>query len=367
MNGLLVCAGEAKYKNIGDYVQSVAQEQFWHHIDCYVEREQLNSYVSKENTNLIMNAWYMWHPENFPPSDSINPLFVSIHIAPNKAEKMLSSQTIDYLKKYEPIGARDIGTRDILIAHGIKSYFSGCLTLTLGNTFKKYKAKVGGVIFVDPFCEIGGRSDKSRLYRMFRALYLCVKYRRKIRKLISTFAAHTDTRIGRISKKFEKLLFCASFYDTYSQLFSDEVLFEAEYITHELEQSMFNGHDDKMEYARALIKKYAQAKYVVTSRIHCALPCLGVETPVLFVTSENLETGKARSGGRFGGLLDFFHVVRYSNQGLKIESEEIKRMISNSVKIGKEFSFKNKENYKSYAKELTEKVCAFVSSFGGQK
>ena len=37
-NGLLVCAGSGDVKNIGDYIQSVAQEQFYDRIDTYVER-----------------------------------------------------------------------------------------------------------------------------------------------------------------------------------------------------------------------------------------------------------------------------------------------------------------------------------------
>ena len=43
-NGVLVCAPSSLYKNIGDYVQSVAQEQFLPKTDCYVEREALNSF-----------------------------------------------------------------------------------------------------------------------------------------------------------------------------------------------------------------------------------------------------------------------------------------------------------------------------------
>ena len=49
MNGLLVvppiCGNK---KNIGDYIQSVAQEQYWNYIDCYVEREKFASFYSKE-------------------------------------------------------------------------------------------------------------------------------------------------------------------------------------------------------------------------------------------------------------------------------------------------------------------------------
>lgn len=74
MNGLLVvppiCGNK---KNIGDYIQSVAQEQYWNYIDCYVEREKFASFYSKEKPNLIMNGWFMWNAEQFPTSDSINP------------------------------------------------------------------------------------------------------------------------------------------------------------------------------------------------------------------------------------------------------------------------------------------------------
>ena len=69
-NGLLICHGWGSTKNIGDYIQSVAQEQFLDKVDCYVEREQMNAFQSDEKVNTIMNAWFMHHPENFPPSDS---------------------------------------------------------------------------------------------------------------------------------------------------------------------------------------------------------------------------------------------------------------------------------------------------------
>lgn len=64
-NGLLVCAGSGDVKNIGDYIQSVAQEQFYDRIDTYVEREDLDVFSSDEKTNVIMNAWFMWNPEHF--------------------------------------------------------------------------------------------------------------------------------------------------------------------------------------------------------------------------------------------------------------------------------------------------------------
>ena len=137
MNGLLVRRAEI-WKNIGDYIQSLAQEQYWDHIDVIVDREHTDttkSPVPGEKINLIMNSWWMWNPSSFPPSEDINPLFVSFHISPMAEEGMLSDEGVSYLKRYQPIGARDAGTMQILKKHGIQSYFSGCLTLTLGKSY----------------------------------------------------------------------------------------------------------------------------------------------------------------------------------------------------------------------------------------
>lgn len=86
-----------------------------------------------------MNGWFMWNPAKFPPAPSINPLFVSFHIVPSFSERFFTKETIAYLKKFEPIGARDYGTRDLLESYGIKSYYSSCLTLTLGMHYKNEK------------------------------------------------------------------------------------------------------------------------------------------------------------------------------------------------------------------------------------
>ena len=114
MNGLLINSGEASVKNIGDYIQSVAQEQFFEHIDMYIEREALNTYQTDDAINVIMNGWFMRHPENYPPSKCINPCYVSFHIAPKISERLLTEETIRHFKKYEPIGCRDFGTMKLL-------------------------------------------------------------------------------------------------------------------------------------------------------------------------------------------------------------------------------------------------------------
>jgi hypothetical protein len=44
---------------------------------------------------------------------------------------------------------------------------------------------------------------------------------------------------------------------------------------------------DRLRQARRLLQTYATAKSVITTRLHCALPCLAMGTPVLFIASDD--------------------------------------------------------------------------------
>src|SRR4051794_26866989 len=112
-NSLLIYKAKGKWKNIGDYIQSVAAEQYTGRDVVFVEREHLHEY-SGEPIKLIMNGWYMHIPENWPPSKDIVPLLTSIHMTPNIGERMLTEGGIEYLKKHGPVGCRDKGTELLL-------------------------------------------------------------------------------------------------------------------------------------------------------------------------------------------------------------------------------------------------------------
>jgi hypothetical protein len=63
------------------------------------------------------------------------------------------------------------------------------------------------------------------------------------------------------------------------------------------EDKTLTAFADRMARARKLLSLYAHAKCVVTSKLHCALPCLALGTPVLFVIA-------AHDSYRFDGLRD---------------------------------------------------------------
>ena len=124
--------------NIGDEIQSIAASRFVPDVDEFVYREQISDFVPKSGniTKCILNAWWMWRPEKFPPSKYIDPLLTSLYIKPAIRKKFLTGEVRKYFLDHGPVGCRDVGTYEWLQSQNIPAYFSGCLTLTLQRNYK---------------------------------------------------------------------------------------------------------------------------------------------------------------------------------------------------------------------------------------
>ncbi len=234
--------GLLKYStvNIGDEIQSLAAKQFLPKVSYFFDRDNIDETEIFEETKIIMNGWFTHKPENWPfNNEKINPLFISFHISDSmrsEASKLLSESSIELYKKSMEIGCRDLSTMRMLVDKGVNAYFSGCLTLTLKNKFKKRK-KV--VYLVDIPSEIEFMIPK------------------------------------KIKEKSKKIF-------------------------HTVNKERSNDSEYKFSLAQKTLDKYAQAELVITSRLHCALPCLAYGTPVIFI-NKNLKDP------RFDGLLEYLH------------------------------------------------------------
>ena len=291
-------------KNIGDYIQSVAADQFMHATEL-IEREHLHEYRGGP-TKLIMNGWFMHRPANFPPSPDIVPLFVSFHLRPCIADAFLTDRTVEYLKRHGPVGCRDMNTVELLKARGIPAYFSNCLTLTLGRTFPRVpEGRRRGVCFVDPMHCLR-RSDAVRSLPWLLAHPL--------------LAVRVFLRMQRQAFRGESVLFRArkflmmgAFLRAYLRLFAKEALLGADYYTHAVRERLFGSESEKFSYCRDMLRRYSEAKFCVTCRIHCALPCIAMGTPVVFVDPQ----GKDMGNGRFGGVESLFNIACVEHCELK--------------------------------------------------
>ena len=322
--------------NIGDYVQALASSQFLPHIDGFIDRDSVSNY-NGEDCKVIMNGWFMHNPSNWPPSKKINPLFISFHVNKLASEKMLDEKGINYLKLHEPIGCRDFYTRDLLLGKGIRAYFSGCLTLTLGNNFKS-ASRERQVVFVDPLIPQN-------------------KHLSTITKDIVFMVSNTHL-VNLLSKKLQVFPSClknrlivARFARMYSKLFSKETLLNATYIKQEDRRYSLMSNEERLCEAERLVKIYSKASLVITKRIHTALPCLGLETPVYFIQREDdSDVSKCR----FGGLTDLFNTITLIGDKLRADFET-------NGKISLDNVVQNKDKWVKLAVTISDTCKSFVN------
>ena len=67
------------------------------------------------------------------------------------------------------------------------------------------------------------------------------------------------------------------------------------------------SHFERFKYAKMLLDKYSRAKLVISTRIHGALPCLALKTPVIFVNK--------KYDNRYPGLYELLNTIGINSKG----------------------------------------------------
>ena len=241
-------------KNIGDDVQSYAASLWLPSVDYMVDIEDMEHFTAEndEPVATIMSAWYMWHKWYWPPSKFVYPLWIGFHYndilrgrpsgMQSRFEYVDNGPGWEYLKNYEPIGCRDYYTQGVLDNFGIKNYYSGCVTLTLPRRDIPKPER-------EYVCLVGVSKDVEKAVRkQLKGTGIDVKVLPPTRPEPSTNLTWEERR--------------------------DEVI--------------------------SYLDTYQNAKCVITFRLHCSLPCLALETPVLLVRDSFKSV-------RFDPYKDFLH------------------------------------------------------------
>lgn len=213
--------------NIGDYLQIMA-------IDCLytcmgidadklirIPYNELSSWKSDDGEKALL-------PINFPflefSENGLAGIF-SIDIIPiflglTYIKPYLNKNEIEYLKKYEPIGCRDEYTYKTMQKFGIRSWLNGCMTLTMFP--KRINELDGGDIFlVDVPAEIE-------------------------KKLPQNISRNAQRR------------------------------------THVVKRELI--HENINDYVELRMREYwERAKMVITTRLHCTVPCISMGIPVILI------------------------------------------------------------------------------------
>ena len=232
--------------NLDDEIQGFPGIQFLPYVDIFVDIELQNVANREDNLTIFFNGWWSDRALTWPLPQNFHPVMLSIHL--DKAIKPLLAKNVTLLKRLAPIGCKDVSTLNFLRNLGVDSFLSGCLTLLLKqpNVSKMRSRKIYLVDVNQQFREI-----------------LPPEIRRGAIPL-----RHRMTKASRFQSK-------ARFIEAYE-----------------------------------LIEKYSHAKLVITQTIHCALPCVAMGIPVIFINSSS------RPAHGIGKLTKLFHTLDVHNMSM---------------------------------------------------
>lgn len=288
--------------NLGDETQGLAGIQALPRLDAFVERDRVemvrftnvktpplvyNSSLPDDGrrVQVFFNAWWGTKTMTWPPPAYIDPISLSMHVQPRPEitsifrelpessvatevvveaastakswvyrlyDKIFGSsspeETVErplaapYLKSQAPIGARDTKTLQFLRDNGVQALFSACLTMTLSLPNVERDNSVL-IVDVNATAQLKGRVPDH-------VLDGSTFYTQKL------LGDDAEDNVLRFVLAFERLL------------------------------------------------AYSRARLVITNRLHVAMPCVALGTPVIFVHGKTLPGG---GGNRMDGLDVFMH------------------------------------------------------------
>lgn len=253
--GVIVCR---QTDNIGDDIQSYAAARLLPQVDYYIEREHMDVFRPKEKepVNAIINGWLMNNKLGWPISPCINPLYISMHFQENDdllvGEDFLKGVGAEDLIEKGPVGARDTGTLHMLERNGIPGYFSGCVTLTLPQMPRHENEK--------PYVCLTDISEEAAAY-----------VRNQYPELDFRTIEHVPNKLPALVEK------------------------DAPW-------------PERLKKVEELLEIYQNASAVITTRLHCAMPCLALGTPVLLLQDDVLF-----DPSRLDGLSELAHTAKTSD------------------------------------------------------
>lgn len=291
--------------NLGDCVQNLAVRNIYAKANIAdadlhkVNRDEIPTYDGPE-CKLVMQGWFGDYVGTFPLpwTDKIHPIFIGFHLnkSNNTRERFLHEEIHLRMKEYQPIGCRDRNTRDFLRSHGLDAYFSGCMTLTFDR-----------------------RATEPRNGKIF-----IVDLRPGLKKRLP----------NRILKQADFSITHQYFWDKYPITKSAADKFEAD--------------------AEKVLARYKnEAKLVITSRIHVAMPCVAMGIPVVFITD-------APNDERFDvlrGILPVYtkHDIRFINWNPgAVDNTEMKNAIINNAIA--QITGKNTHDARQKLEQVTENM-----------
>ena len=305
--GLMI---EKDTRNIGDDIQAYAARRFLPRVDYLVDRNHLDEFVPDNNEYVatIINGWFLQYTLNWPLSPFIKPLPISMHFTykdwfwdTTDRPYHLQGYGLEYLKSIEPIGCRDSHSQKLLNEKGIETIYTGCMTLTI-----------------------------NKLPNVEKQKYIC--------------AVDVSDKVVKKIKESTDM--------------------EVKIITHTVPEDYYKlPWDERMKNVEELLKVYQGASAVVSYRLHCALPCLALGTPVVLLNEDYRND-------RFGDYTKYIEScseedfisgkVEYDFENIPKKSDEWHNLRDNLVRTCENFIKICEENDEEYEKISVQEYKDYV-------
>lgn len=221
-------------QNLGDDLRTLAAMQYLPRVDRILDADRLDQPIEgidpQDRVVTLITGHILKEAAQWPPEKHIAPVFAGVHISREDIWGVpfsaFDGAGKSYLTACAPIACRDERTAALLEELSIPHRLTACLTLTLQR----------------PDVERGG-------------YVCCVDVPEEICQALRDAAG--DSLIIRES-------------------------------SHMME-SPSADFDQRMDDARRALASYAGADWVITRRLHCAMACLAVGTPVILIYNSSVE------------------------------------------------------------------------------
>lgn len=284
----MVTFGLLEYRetgNLGDEIQSIAAAGLLPRVDCFVDRDDLGGFSGEAPMALIVHGWFAHTPETWPPAPAIRPLLISMHVSADPGFGPSGLSAREFFLTAPAV--------DYLKAHGPVGARDAATVECLERA--GVPAYFSGCLSLTLAPRSVPRGDAIVLNDV--PAEVAAHVRRHTRRPVAV-TTHMDRAITDRAGRFAR--------------------------------------------AEELLNIYAGAHCVVTARLHCALPCLALGTPVLL-----LDATPDRA--RFSGLEGYYRHCMPED------------FLSGASGFNVESPAPNRDDFRKLAAALKNRVAEFVS------
>jgi hypothetical protein len=136
----LFAALKVSTENVGDHIQILAGLRLLARVGIvptrYLDRDdELGSAPGLDDEHgpvgILLNGWFKTNRAEWPPHPRLVPLLLGFHVRLFQCPELVSEASLDFFRRHQPVGCRDVYTENLLRSKGIEAFTSHCVSMTV--------------------------------------------------------------------------------------------------------------------------------------------------------------------------------------------------------------------------------------------